>query len=339
MSDPAYTLGSPPPPSRGAPPRGFCWVFLAKLGLTALVLALLAARINLQQLGAVLANGQAGLLLAAVTPTVVLNLVKPVRWLWLLRAVLPDCNYGVAFRSALVGAGARLLLPSKVGEFGRVLDVPRLPLLTGAGLVVLDLLMEMIAACLLAVPGLLIYAGPAVAGLAVLLSTTCIVALFFPRRFLWLVSRVLHGGPRLSSRLEAARDVVRLVGRRTLLRGVAISVVLNLLRFGQLVLLLLSVGAPMTARAVVVLPVVQLADGFPFTVGGLGVREWLGAYLLPAYGIRAEAAVAAIFLQYVISNVLPGIPGWWLLLRARGQAAAGVRREGPAACRVGGRSG
>jgi uncharacterized membrane protein YbhN (UPF0104 family) len=339
MSNPACAAGPLPPPSRSTAPRRLGWTFVLKLGLTALVLGLLAARVDLQQLGAVLANGRPGLMLAAVLPTVALNLVKPVRWLWLLKAVLPDCSYGVAFRSALVGAGARLLLPSKVGEFGRVLDVPGLPLLTGAGLVVLDLMMEMVTACLLAVPGLLYCAGPAVAGLAFLLGVACAVALFFPHRFLRLASGLPRAGPHLSSRFEGARDVIRLIGRRTLLRGLAISVVLNLLRFGQLVLLFLSVGTPVAARAVVVLPVVQLADGFPFTVGGVGVREWLGAYILPAYGIAAEAAVAAIFLQYVVSNVLPGIPGWWLLLRARGQTVDKLRRAGPAASRADGRSG
>ncbi len=54
------------------------------------------------------------------------------------------------------------------------------------------------------------------------------------------------------------------------------------------------------ASAVVFFPLLGLADGFPLTVGGLGVREWLSVQILPAYGIGPEAAVAAVLLAFAL---------------------------------------
>jgi uncharacterized membrane protein YbhN (UPF0104 family) len=312
------------------------WLSLgAKLGLTALVVWVLLRGLDLGRLGALL--GRADLLLIgfAVLYTVVLNAIKPVRWLWLLRPVLPEASYPVALRSLLVGAAARLVLPSKVGELARVLEVPRLPLLRGVGLTVLDLLMELTAAFLVAIPGALIFAGPELAAAFVLLTLLPLAALLWPHRALFPLSR-LPGLGGLGGRIEGIREVVGLIGKGVLLRGVGLSVLLNGIRFGQLYLLFVALGLVPGAAAVLCFPLVQLADGFPLTVGGVGVREWLSVQVLPRFGILPEAAVAAVFLQFVISNVIPGAVGGALLLRSR-SAVRGRLREAMNGLRKGGR--
>lgn len=305
-----------------------------KLGVTALVLWVLLRGLDLGRLGALLGRADLVLVGFAVLYTVCLNAIKPLRWLWLLRAAVPEAAYGVALRSLLVGAGARLVLPSKVGELARVLVVPGLRPLTGVGLTVLDLLMELTAAFFVAIPGALVFAGPELAAAFVLLTLLPLAALLWPHRALFPLSR-LPGLGRLTGRLEGIREVVGIIGRGTLLRGVALSVLLNAIRFGQLYLLFVALGLVPSAAAVLCFPLIQLADGFPFTVGGVGVREWLSVQLLPRFGILPEAAVAAVFLQFVVSNLLPGFAGGWLLLRERAgigqrlrQGLEGLRRRG-----------
>lgn len=311
------------------------WLSVAvKLGVTALVLWVLLRGLDLGRLGALLERADLVLIGFAVLYTVALNAIKPLRWLWLLRAAVPEAAYGVALRSLLVGAGARLVLPSKVGELARVLVVPGLRPLTGVGLTVLDLLMELTAAFLVAIPGALVFAGPELAAAFVLLTLLPLAALLWPHRALFPLSR-LPGLGGIEGRIEGIREVVGLIGRGTLLRGVGLSVLLNAIRFGQLYLLFVALGLVPNAAAVLCFPLIQLADGFPFTVGGVGVREWLSVQLLPRFGILPEAAVAAVFLQFVISNLLPGLVGGWLLFRERAgigqrlrQGIEGLRRRG-----------
>ncbi len=295
-----------------------------KIGLTIGVLWLVVRGINFARLGAVLAGADVLLVAFAVLYTVALNGIKPFRWLWLLRGVLPETPYRVALRSTLFAAGARLVLPSKIGEFGRVLEVPGLKILTGVGLTALDLLMEVTAAFLVAIPGALLFAGPELAAVFVLLTLLPACALFWPHRVLFPLAK-LPGLRRIHGRLEAMREVVHLIGRPTLAKGIAVSVLLNGIRFSQLYVLFVALGTVPAAPAVLCFPLIQLADGFPLTVGGVGVREWLSMHVLPTFGILPEAAVAAVFVQFVISNVLPGLAGWWIIYHGRAEAGAKIR--------------
>jgi uncharacterized membrane protein YbhN (UPF0104 family) len=304
---------------------------LLRLGCTALVLWVVLRTIDFRRLGALVGGADLLLVGFAVLYTVALHAIKPLRWLWLLRSVLPAASYGVALRSNLFGAGARLVLPSKLGEFGRVLEVPGLRLLTGVGLTLLDLLMEIVAAFLVAIPGALVFAGPELAAAFVLLTIFPLVALLWPHRVLFPLAH-LPGLGRLHGRLAAIREVVHLIGRAAIFRGLGLSVLLNAIRFGQLYVLFVALGASPDAGAVLCFPLIQLADGFPLTVGGVGVREWLSVQLLPRFGILPEAAVAAVFLQFVISNLLPGLLGGWIIYRGRA-AAGGKLREALAALR------
>ncbi len=297
---------------------------LAKIALTVGLLYLALRKIDFGALGRILGSVDWMLLALAATYTVVLHGLKPWRWLWLLRCLLPDTPYRVALRSSLLAAGARLVLPSKLGEFGRVLEVPGLKLLPGVGLTVLDLLMEVTAAFALAVPGALILGGPLAATIVLFLTALSATALLHPHRVLGPLTH-LPGLHRLRDRVEGVQHVVSTLGRTTLYKGLALSTVLHAIRFGQLYVLFVALGTVPNAAAVIAFPLIQLADGFALTVGGVGVREWLSVQILPVCGIAPEAAVAAVFLQFALSNLLPALPGWWILYRGRERATAKLK--------------
>ncbi len=252
----------------------------------------------------------------AVAYTVVISSLRPLRWLWLLRGVLPRTSYGVALRSSLLGTGARLVLPGKVGEFARVVAVDGLKPLPGVGLTALDLLLEATAAFALAIPGALILGGSLAATAALFLTATGALVLFYPHRVLIPLTR-LPGLSSLRDRLDGIGQVIDSIGHRTLWKGLGLGVVTNLIRFAQLYVILVALGTVPNAAALIFFPLVGLADGFPLTVGGLGVREWVSVQILPACGIAPEAAVAAVILAFALTTLLPGVVGWWLMVRGR----------------------
>lgn len=302
-------------PSAGATHhRWFRPQTLLKVALTALVLYLALRGIGLTRLWVLVASVDLLLLAFAVTYTVILIGLKPLRWLWLLRGILPQTPYRVALRSTLFGAGARLVLPGKLGEFGRVLAVDGLKLLPGVGLTALDVLLEVTAAFALAIPGALILGGPVAATAALFCTAIAALTLVHPHRVLGPLTR-LPGLGRLRDRIEGVQQVVGSIGRAVLFKGLGLSLLLNLIRLGQLYVILVALGSVPNAAAVVFFPLIQLADGFPLTVSGVGAREWLSLQVLPGCGILPEAAVAAVFLQFVISHLLPGLAGWWIIYR------------------------
>ena len=105
-----------------------------------------------------------------------------------------------------------------------------------------------------------------------------------------------------------------------LVKTTFLSFALQGLRLFQLAVLATALGASLSVVAVAVLPTVQVADAFSFTIGGVGVREWFGAHILPRFGLSAELAVTAIFLQTMIANLLPGILGAAVVYGARRDA-------------------
>ncbi|MEM9490103.1 MAG: lysylphosphatidylglycerol synthase transmembrane domain-containing protein [Myxococcota bacterium] len=298
--------------------------FTAKLAATAGLLYLIARGIDFAQIATLTRTSDAALVAWAVLATVALNAVKPLRWMWLLRCVLERVGYLVALRSHLFAAGARMILPGKLGEFGRILAVPRLSISAGTGLTVMDLLMDMATACLLAAPGMWFFAGPLPGVAVAVVAGLCLLTLLRPHAALAAVTR-LPGLRRLAARADVLSRVPRHLDGGVLARGLTVSLILHALRFVQLYILLGAVGASPQLMALLCLPMIQLADGVAITFGGIGGREWLGMHILPRYGVTAEMAVAAIFLQFAISNLLPGLAGAWIIARDRHSAAAKLR--------------
>jgi hypothetical protein len=289
--------------------------------------------LEVQAIAAAVSRADVALVALALTCTVALNALKPVRWFWLLRGLVPEASYAVAVRSHLFAVGARMVLPGKLGELARVVDIDALPLLGGIGLAVIELLMETSAACLFGVAGAALVVGAVPAGALAGFGLALLVGVVRPH-WLFAAASGLPFARGLRARVGGVRAVMSHVGTNALLGGLALSVACHVLRFAQLYLLLVALGAIPGAGALICLPLVQLADAVAFTIGGIGVREMLGVHVLPPFGVSAEHAVAAIALQFVLTNVVPGAVGGWVARTRCAQAATRLRAALPRRART-----
>ncbi len=64
----------------------------------------------------------------------------------------------------------------------------------------------------------------------------------------------------------------------------------------------------------VVIPIVAVAAGLPISIGGLGVREGIGALFLAPFGVLASEAVALEFLAYLVGVATSLLGGFTFLL-------------------------
>ena len=305
------------------------WIWGGKLLLTLALLGVIVREVAPARFLPLLLSADPTLVLLGVGLTGALNLVKPVRWQQLVRGACADFTYARALRSLLVAASARLVLPGKVGEYGRLLALPGIPVGTGLGLTTLDLLIEVQVALLLSLPAAWWLGGAVAALVPGILLVLAVLATHVPPS---LLSRLrLPGRPRWiedrALELRGAREALR---GNVWLRALAITFLLAGIRLAQLHLLLVSLGEAPGLLTVLAVPLVQTADAIPLTVAGVGIREWVGLRLLPATGISGEAAVAAVALQSLISGLLPGVAGVPFLLtgsRGRTEPEARARDE------------
>lgn len=287
-----------------------------RLLLTALVVALIAYEVDLWELGITLFRAHLGLVGLAVSLTALLNLVKPVRWLILVRAAVPETQYGTALKSLLVAAAGRLVLPSKIGEFARIFMVPKLRVSSGIGLTLIDILVEAQVALLWALPGLFVMGGTTAFSAGLVGTILVAVVTRAPHRCAHPIARLIKND-RLDQKLLSARDMMRRLGTRGWLRAIGVTIGISLFRFSQLFVLLWAVDADVSTQTLAYLPLIQLSDAVPLTVGGVGIREWVGLRILPRAGIAPGAAVGAVLLQSLITNILPGAIGFAFIRNAK----------------------
>lgn len=296
-----------------------------RVGLTALLVALIVREVDFAELVDLLANAQLGLVAVAVLLTVALNLVKPMRWLILVRAAVAETRYSTALKSILVAVAGRIVLPSKIGEFARIFMIPGLRVSSGVGLTLIDILVEAQVALLWAIPGIFVLGGQgAVIGAAVGLVLIGLVTRY-PHRCAHPIARFIRS-EKLDAKLLSARAMMQSLGTGGWLQAIGITVVISIFRFSQLFVLLQAVGADVSWGSLAYLPLIQLSDAVPLTIGGVGVREWVGLQILPQAGIAPGAAVGAVLLQSLITNMLPGAVGLIFARRAQNGLISRLRR-------------
>ena len=134
--------------------------FALKLLITVALLALIARSIDGARVAQALSTADLKLVLLAVLCTVLLNALRPLRWLWLLQSEAPQVRYRDALRSHLFATGARLVVPGQLGELGKALAIDLDPA-KAAGLAVVDLVLDVSTTLLIAALGVSIIMGPA----------------------------------------------------------------------------------------------------------------------------------------------------------------------------------
>ncbi|MEZ5318466.1 MAG: lysylphosphatidylglycerol synthase transmembrane domain-containing protein [Vicinamibacterales bacterium] len=92
--------------------------------LTAVLLGLFAASIDLREVWAAITRAHPSLIVAAVGVTMVTYVLRAVRWRFLLRPLGP-VRLSIAFRTTVIGFAATFLLPGRVGEVLRPLLLAR----------------------------------------------------------------------------------------------------------------------------------------------------------------------------------------------------------------------
>ncbi len=326
---PGSGLDSPDRDAVSPPPRWRSW--LVRGALTAAMVALILWQVPPGDVLATLLLLDGRWLALAVLITVVVNVLKPWRWLWILRAAAPRATYWQALASLLVAASARLVIPGKAGEYGRVVTLRALSLKSALGLTTVDLLLEMYTGLVCALPAAFVFGGLG-AGLAVTAVTGVVAAAcHWPDRVLRVVGRLLRSS-RLREQAVTAQQVMAQLSRGTLARAIGLTLLLHSIRFVQLAALIVGLDASPTLHAWLCLPLIQLADAFPVTVAGVGPREWVGLHVLPWAAISPAVAVTAVLLQSLISGFVPGTLGLGVLLWGGGRgraAAAGPGDRGP----------
>ena len=302
------------------------WYIKAKwllpiIGTVALI-GLLCHRIDLHQIANFRQVADWGVLLIAAALTLPFVLLKTLKWHQLLKTNQSQTTYTLALRSFLIGVGASLFTPARIGELARVACFPRgrLEVFT---LVVVDKFIDM--STLLGVFVLSLALLSPWLGVVGLFGLGCLWVLIYTGVSLTKGAKWMSQRSWLAERLRLLRQLPR---RLIVLNAGFACACFGLMSF-QFYLLLSSLQ-PVGWQVGLTLPIILVVSSLPISIMGLGLREGTAALLLSRYGVPMEAAVAAAFSLFVINALLPGLVGLALsptLVKAYGEQKK-VGRQG-----------
>lgn len=272
-----------------------------------LTLALLAYiflyRFSLDKFRADLAAMNPWWIVAGIAIGVTFNLLKFVKWHYLLNARGVPTTFFDAFASYAVGNSVGIATPGRAGELARALYFSPERRKPVWGLIVYDRVLDVAASALLAIPGAFFLTGNLLFGLCVTGLALMLLVLSFHSGWLSWVWSVVR-------RKQDDRFVLHdMVSRPQALYAFALSLVAFSLILVEMYCFIQAFESITLLGSTLAMPLVIISNLIPITVFGLGVREGVAQWSFGYFHIDKEVAGSCAFLIFVVNTLLLAIVG------------------------------
>jgi uncharacterized membrane protein YbhN (UPF0104 family) len=298
---------------------------IVRLAITAVILALLATRIDMADSGRAVAAVSLPHLLLVLALVAVDRSIMILRWILLLRAsgiAIPTAD---AVRLFLVSSFVGSFLPAGVGaDAARAYGLTRANTAGSEAMasVVVDRLLGITSLVMMAFVGLVTWPTnqapwtlPLIVGAAAL---ACIAAFRADDWMRWIIPARRHEGFLTRRVLRLTDAVGRYRGRRSVLFHVlAWSLAVQLLRITQAYILGVGLGmsVPFTYY-LLFMPLALLLLLLPISISGFGLPQGGIVWMLQPMGVP-EATSFALSTLILLTGLAGNLPGLFLWLRAR----------------------
>ncbi|HKG56126.1 MAG TPA: lysylphosphatidylglycerol synthase transmembrane domain-containing protein [Candidatus Limnocylindrales bacterium] len=312
------------------------------VAISAVLLGITLARVDLGRTAAAIGDAAPLGLLAAVAIVLVDLNLRALRWLVLLRRADPTTApppYRLALGYLTIGFAANAVLPARLGDVARAMlagaafGMPRLAML---GTILVERLADGFTMLALALGSSLLVTAtvPELRQLASFGLVAAIVGAVVLVVAWFALTKLAKGGSALIDRV--AGIVARVAAGAGALRSArgAASVVLLTVAVASTATIVSwtvarSVGVSLgPVEAVLFLSGVALSLAIPAAPGSLGTYEFVGVTILTSLGYSAEQALATMVLMRVVTTFPPAICGVISLLVLQVRPSALVAREG-----------
>ena len=297
---------------------------ILQCAITIVILGILVYCISPAKIFAALETCDWRWLMGAVVLMPPFLVARVAKWYLLVRQTNPSVGLGRIIHSYLWGMAVGLVTPGRVGELARI-RAAALPT-RFIGLFLLEKALEftsVIALCLLALFSL----GLFPLWILFMIFGVLIFFLAWWKRFMKLAIRLPYwivGWPSLD-KLEGFDWAI---SRMKIAGCGLLSLFCQVIFCLQSYIVLNSMGERYEILVVRFMPLVLLANFLPITVGGVGLRETIGVFLLRMEGISAEVVIPGFLIVAVIDLFFPAAIGAALHMlrtaRSGGQSKGGT---------------
>lgn len=245
------------------------------------------------------------------------NILKALKWHYLLNGVGMNVSAGNSVKSYLVGMAGGLLTPGRVGEIARLAYLNGFKKSSVIILVMVDKWVDLQVIFFLALPGVFYFGKVFIFVLFGLMTLMMIGFYFFsgnPIKWIRMIMKTRLVPLKLKDKFERILEKIPGIGLRFKSGFFFITLSCYILVLIEFYFLLEGKGYGSTGVTLTVQPLVMLTNMFPVTIAGLGVREGSAAILTGSWGIPAPVAIHAAFMLFILNTVMPAILGVFFIL-------------------------
>lgn len=303
---------------------------ILKIIISGILLYVIFLKIDFGQLILSFRKGDIARLLIGVALGCGFNLVKFMKWHYLINAGEHNHSFVDGIKSYMIGNSLGMVTPLRAGDLGRALYFGREERARIMGLTVMDRFTELVVVLLLSIAGsfMLFDRG---AGLVVLTVAVTGVVMLYSAGLLNGIFRGIVANGRIGNKLIRLTDILRVLDKKTISVILMFSIIAFLLCIIEFYFLISAFEVISLPAVFMVAPLITLSSILPVSLMGLGVREGISIVLLENFGISAPAAVSAAFLLFVINNASISAIGIIFLTKVKIKEPKSVNsREGKA---------
>lgn len=233
----------------------------------------------------------------------IFTLAKILKWHLLLKDLIPDISFRSSIDGYLSGMSLGIITPGRIGEVGRIAEIPKENRIAGIGLVLWDKIFDLSIVIFLSLWGIWYFINPIA---SIILGLLLVILLFvlFNTKYLNILLKfpIIKRYPQLLEGLNHLK-------KRTIFIGLLITLFSYIIVLFEALFLVRAFSHTLGKGIFISYPLVMLANLIPITVGGLGVREGTAVLLLGRFGLPEELAFNSAFLIFLINTAFPALCG------------------------------
>lgn len=307
------------------------WIYWLKIIVGVLLLVVIYQKINQQEsVFAVLSGTDLVSILICAALVIPHFTIAFIKWRYLLRIGFPAISNKETFGSLLFGITLGTVSPGNIGELGRGLFFQNKNKLIITGLTVIDKLANMLAFTTLGFISISLFilnqlkweSGLAVSTIipGALLLLSLWIILMKKAWMKWLFQKVEKIFPE-NPNLRAFMAAFKYLKYRDVLVVLTLTfawIFIITLQYHVLILGFTDVPLGHSIQAVMAALFTKML--LPFTLGGLGIREGATVFYFSLFNVSSAAAFNTSLIIFLINFMVPGIVGFYYVLRSNGHA-------------------
>jgi len=288
---------------------------IIKIVLTILLFAVLFVKINLFDVANIILSLKCIYLLGAFILLPILYSIRTIRWNIFLRFFGINLRFIKLFKIMIIGIFYGLITPGKVGELGRAYHVTEKKMIT-LPTIIMEKIIDIATLIGLSLVTVLVYFPNDTIMLLIIVSLIIVLVLGV---FFLLNSKLIYKLVKILGIQDNECDKFthhfrKMLGNYSIMaKSFSLSFLYYIICY--FICYFISLAAKFNPIVVITFPIIILMGNIPVTISGLGLRESVGSLLFTYLGEPPANGFVFAFLIFIVITVIPGIVGYFLLLR------------------------